>query len=567
MLHVSILDGYVDEPTCLGVPPYISPYPRYIAGAIWDFDKSTNISYLTIDQIRNSKDDVLSKSDIIIVIAGMMVPGRYLSGFPVSPNELVSLMSNLPNPLKILCGPAAKHGFGISGGKKTREIDTVRDAFDLIAVGDGEIIISQLLKNNLDFERIDPLECRENAHIIRDYTVKGGDVVKQHPFYPNLITEIETYRGCPRSIIGGCSFCSEPSKGLPDFRPVKDILDEIKALYNKGVEHFRIGNQPCIFSYMAKDAGNLEVPRPNPEALEKVFKGIRTVAPNLKTLHVDNANPGVISRYPNESKQIAKTIVKYHTSGDVVALGVESVDPVVVKKNNLKASADEVLTAIKILNEVGSKRGNNGMPELLPGLNFVFGLEGESKNTFTLNYDFLKNIIEQDLLLRRINLRQIIPIPGTKMYETGNKIITKNKGLFQRFKRKVRENIEQPMLKKLLPLGTILKTVFTEKYEGKLTFGRQFGSYPLLIGIPGVYDLNNFYDVKVVDYGFRSITAIPYPMNINKVSKETILAIPDIGQKRALRILAKRPFKNKEQLTDTLDDPDVAKKLLEFVSL
>ena len=29
-----ILDGYVDEPTCLGVPPYISPYVRYLAGVL-----------------------------------------------------------------------------------------------------------------------------------------------------------------------------------------------------------------------------------------------------------------------------------------------------------------------------------------------------------------------------------------------------------------------------------------------------------------------------------------------------------------------------------------------------
>ena len=92
MLKISILDGYVDEPTCLGVPPYISPYPRYIAGAIWSFDKSSHISYVTIDQIRKDKQflQALSKSDLIVIIAGMSVPGRYLSGFPASPNELVS---------------------------------------------------------------------------------------------------------------------------------------------------------------------------------------------------------------------------------------------------------------------------------------------------------------------------------------------------------------------------------------------------------------------------------------------------------------------------------------------
>ena len=132
---------------------------------------------------------------------------------------------------------------------------------------------------------------------------------------------------------------------------------------------------------------------------------------------------------------------------------------------------------------------------------------------------------------------------------------------------KVRENIERPMLEKMLPSGTILKDVFSEKYKGKLTFGRQIGSYPLLIGIPGNLILNNFFDVKVIDYGFRSITAVPFPLDINTASRETIEALPGIGKKRAIRILSKRPFLNKDQFIDALDDIEISSKLLEFVSI
>ena len=52
-MKIAILDGYVDEPSCLGVPPYIAPYPRYIWGmlrAVKDADLSC--IYLTIDQFR-----------------------------------------------------------------------------------------------------------------------------------------------------------------------------------------------------------------------------------------------------------------------------------------------------------------------------------------------------------------------------------------------------------------------------------------------------------------------------------------------------------------------------------
>jgi len=306
MLRVIILDGYVDEPTCLGVPPYISPYPRYIAGAVWDVEPHATVTYVTIDQLRNDTSLLtnFSKSDVLVVIAGMSVPGRYLSGFPVSPNELVSFLNTISKPVKLLCGPAARYGFGMSGGKPMIGTDIVKNVFDIIVKGDGELVVCELVKNNLNSQNIDPSVCRPNQQVIKNFAVKGARVVTQHPFFPDyLITEIETYRGCSRSITGGCSFCSEPSKGIPSFRSADEICEEIAALYNAGIRHFRIGNQPCIFSYMAKDAAEEEFPRPNPEALQQLFQGIRIAAPEVSTLHIDNANPGVIARYPGECKR------------------------------------------------------------------------------------------------------------------------------------------------------------------------------------------------------------------------------------------------------------------------
>lgn len=563
MVRVTIIDGYIDEPACLGVPPYVSPYPRYIAGAVWNNDSKSEVFYYTIEQIRNnpSVTDTISMSDIVIVIAGMAVPGRYLSGYPASPREIIDIITKVDNSVKILCGPAAIFGFGLGGGRHTQ---TINEYFDYILTGDPEIFINSFLD-----DKQAPTDIkRENAETIKDYAVKGANITKMHPYYPDyLITEIETYRGCPRTYAGGCSFCSEPRKGLPDFRSIKSIVKEIQALYNCGIRHFRLGNQPCIFSYQAKDTGKTEFPKPNPDALEKLFKNIRQTAPDLKTLHIDNANPGTIAKHPKESEKIAKTIVKYHTPGDVAAMGVESTDPVVIKQNNLKANAEEAMQAIKILNKIGKKRGSNGLPELLPGLNFLYGLKGETKKTYEQNYSFLEEIKKQDLLLRRINIRQIIPIPGTKNHEEGFKILKKNKKHFIRFKKQVKQNIEQPLLKKLIPPKTIIKDVYLEKQDGKTIFGRQIGSYPLLIGIPGINNINQFIDVKITDYGYRSVTGIPHPLNINTASRQTLETIPKIGKKRALRLLANRPFKNKKEIINTIDDPEITKELLEYFQI
>jgi len=566
MLRACIIDGYVDEPTCLGVPPYISPYPRYISGAIQKHDKKNIVDYFTIDQIRNNIDLLkkLEKYNIMITIAGVSVPGRYLSGYPASPNELVKFFKNIKNPIKILCGPGAKYGFGMGGGKKTRDIP-IENIFDVTIKGDCEIFIHNFLKNNFD-KSTNTKITRKNSHDIHEFAKFGSNIVKKHPNYTDyFICEIETYRVCSRSIVGGCSFCSESKKGAPDFRPINDIVAEIQNLYKNGIKSFRLGNQPCFFSYMAKSAGRKEFPEPNPDAIEELLSKIRSVAPKLRTLHIDNANPGIIARYPKECEKIAKSIIKYHTPGDVAAFGVESVDQDVIKENNLKADEKQVFSAIKILNKVGKKRGYNGMPELLPGLNFLFGLKGETKKTFEKDYEFLKRIVKSNLLVRRINLRQVIPIKDTKMYETGNKLVLKHKKMFKSFKYKVKLDIEQILLEKMLPQKTILRDIYTEKHDGKLTFGRQIGSYPLLVGIPGVYKLGMFLDAKIVDYGYRSITAIPYPLDINNASREALGAIPGIGKKRVNKILLNRPYNNNGEFLDIFDDKELKQTIIDYL--
>jgi radical SAM superfamily enzyme with C-terminal helix-hairpin-helix motif len=570
MLKVVIFDGYIDEPTCLGVPPFISPYPRYIAGGIWSYNKKIDIKYITIDQIRKDKNIkiILKKSDIIFIIAGSAVPGKYLSSYPASPQEIIKIFQNIKKSIKILCGPAAKYGFTISSGKNLRKFLSKSDLFDLKIKGDCEVLISEIIKYKNDLDKVNISKNRKNSHEIFNYSIIGSKIVKQHPNYKHqLITEIETYRGCSRSIVGGCSFCCESLKGLPDFRPIPDIINEINQLYINGIRHFRIGGQPCIFSYMSKESSEKEFPKPDPNSLLKLFKGIRNKAPNLYTLHIDNANPGIISRYPKECKEIAKIIIKYHTSGDVAALGVESVDPIVIKHNNLKANSNDVLNAIKLFNRIGSTIGKNGMPELLPGLNFLFGLKGETNETYKINYEFLKKIVNKNLIIRRLNIRQVIPIPGTPLYNIGNKIIRKHKKEFKKFKNIIKNNIEMPILKKMLPIGNIIRDVYTELNIGNITYGRQMGSYPLLIKIPGKHPLHTKINVKLINHGSRSIIALPFPVDINKSNSITIRAIPGIGRKRLNRILLKRPFTSKDEFINSLDDKKIADKLIEYIKI
>ncbi|RLE50267.1 MAG: radical SAM protein [Candidatus Methanomethylicota archaeon] len=568
---VVIIDGYNDEPAGLGVPPYLDIYARYTAGAIWSFDSSIKILYFTIDEVRRDFEFIIKKinsAQLLIVLGGTIVPGKYLGGEPIKPEEVLKIGRLASKPIKILGGPMAKFGFGIEGGRRPIIMKEIKDYYDIIVKGDVEIIVSRLLEEKLRVESIDPYEKRENAHSIRDFAIKGAKIVLDHPNYGlNLICEIETYRGCPRVITGGCSFCAEVLHGLPDFRPIEDIVKEIEILYQFGVRHFRLGRQPDIFSYMAEGVGEKEFPKLNPYALEKLFSSIRNVAPNLKVLHIDNANPGAIANHPDEAREIAKIIVKYHTPGDVAAFGVESADPVVIKMNNLKAMPEESLRAIEIINEIGAKRGYNGLPELLPGINFVYGLIGETKKTYELNLEFMREVLRRKLLVRRINIRQCIPLPGTRMWTIGNKIIRKHKEIFKAYKEKMRKEIDLPMLKRVIPPWTILRNVFTEKHQKYATLARQVGSYPILVYIPEKVSLNKYIDVVVVDHGYRSITALPIPLNINRISIDLLMRIPGIGKKRAAKIISKRPFRSVNELRKVLGNEEIVEKLLSIIRL
>src|SRR5207245_7175102 len=90
--------------------------------------------------------------------------------------------------------------------------------------------------------------------------------------------------------------------------------------------------------------------------------------------------------------------------------GLESSGPCVTEANNLNIDADGCLAAIRMVNRDGRARTENGMPRLLPGLNFVAGLDGETKKTFHLNLAFLKRLLNEDLWVRRINIRQVRPV-------------------------------------------------------------------------------------------------------------------------------------------------------------
>jgi len=463
------------------------------------------------------------------MIAGVTVPGKYLGGTPATLSEIQQIGQMLRGPKKLIGGPIG-FGYATEGGQPA--IRQVISGFDALLAGEPAIALDNYLAGNepagvLDYTRTDP------------WSIAGSSVIRQHPDYPFVMCELETARGCSHGATGGCSFCTEPFYGMPKYRSIAGIAAEVAALHAHGARHFRVGRQPDILAY---GAGPGEFPAPEPAKIEALFSAICTAAPEMKTLHIDNTNPATIARHEDKAREALRAIIRHHTSGDVAAFGMETADPAVIAANNLKAQPDEVFRAIEVVNEEGGKRRDN-VPELLPGLNFVCGLAGETEKTYELNEQFLNHILEASLSVRRVNIRQVMPFEGTPAFTDNT--LGKYDRRFRQFKEYVRNKIDLPMLRRVFPIGTVLRNVRVE-VSGELSFGRQMGSYPILVGIPLRLPERAVTDVMVVDWGMRSITALPAPVTINTLPPSAVRWLPGIGKKKVAAVIAKRPFRDLE---------------------
>jgi radical SAM superfamily enzyme with C-terminal helix-hairpin-helix motif len=476
-MNITILDCYTDEASGLGVPPYLGTYPRYLFNK---FSIDNSVKYLTIDDLRlwkqlkgikkeisekektniyiynltnNKAEETLGKTDLLIVILGVHVPGKYLSAVPGTLNEVLPMLKDI-NCDKILTGPAV-FGTQLEGGKFFEK----EDLSSFKEVKDYNFSFSNLKKTN-------------------------ADILKQIP--DKRVIEIETSRGCK---FGKCSFCTESLKNKFCNRKMEDVLAEVVTYYKAGARHFRIGKQADFYA----------IDRPI-ELLEKINKK----CPKIEVLHIDNVNPNSVIN--KDGEEITKAIVKYCTSGNIAAFGIESFDPEVVKANQMNTSPTVAMKAIEIINKYGSEIGDNGMPKFLPGLNLIFGLLEERKSTHQKNIESLQHILDSGLMLRRINLRQAVVMPGTYLEENGgNKFLRKNKKYYWKWRNEIRQKIDLPMLKRVVPIGTVLSGVYTEIYDGKTTFCRQMGTYPLIVGVKGRIPLGKKIKVKIVSHMLRSL--------------------------------------------------------------
>ena len=565
-----VLDGYEDEPAAFGVPNYLGFHIRYICGVLES--RGIPYTYMTIDQwrlyhkerlsapeARASLRSELSGLDGAVILAGAIVPGKYVRGTPISRKELDEVLSIIPSPSPVLCGGWAIRHWRYDGWTPLRS-----NLF--CAVQDTDATLDHFISTgNWEHRKRTPEQWSRWAlsGASSKAITENPDLITQDGRAGPLTYEIELYQGCVR-FKRGCRFCIEPKKGLPLWRTENDVLSEITAALDSGVVNVRIGGATDIYTYKAEGVEDLEYPIPNPEPIAKVLHRAREDE-RLQILHVDNANPSIVAENLEPSTEITKTLVETLSDGAVLSFGLESADPEVHEQNWLNCDSEQLKTAIRHINEFGRKKGDRGLPKLLPGLNFIAGLNGETEESYQMNLQLLRALSSEGLWLRRINIRQV---EGQGFQEVPEKA-------FKEFKQEVRNEIDSPLLQEMLPTGAILRDVWWETQDDRIrrpeqvldskysdedirgkpgiTFGRQIGAYPILVGVPYRIPLETSSDIMITGHGKRSITGVELGLDVNTATQHQLQAIPGISSKGAWRLLSARA-REKEGLFSSTEE-------------
>ena len=486
-----IIDCYTDEPSGLGVPPFLSVHSRYIVGCL----EKQNIKYyyLTIDDLRyangehhfaqsfnkrilnvtKNKDNVesiIKNAKNIYVVMGCFVKYKYVSAEPPTFSEVEQLLHKYcdNNSKKLLF-------YSLGGSELTRKSikETVpQNLFDEIIFGNTYNYF--LGETGHKF--------KPNYDKLREIAVLSARILNQ--LERPLVFEIETATGCNRN--PGCTFCIEGMRGLPlQFRNKEDITQEIKSLYDMGARYFRLGRQPNFYAYQ----------NCNVNEIEQLFQMIWDACPNIKTLHIDNVSPHNVNTI--EGEKITEIVAKYTTAGNITPFGIESFDPVVREKCNLNGTIEDIHKSIEIINKYGKKRGDNGIPKLLPGINIIYGLDGQSNETLSHNLKNFEKILSSGNWVRRVFARKLTSPYG----EQFDRYTSEELEEFSNWSNEIEEKFTIPMLKKVFPIDLVITELRMEMYKDGNSILRQMATCPVRVVIKNKkLKLDEFYKIRVIGY-------------------------------------------------------------------
>ena len=231
---------------------------------------------------------------------------------------------------------------------------------------------------NLDDRAFPDYEPFDGLEMVDDYSMATRVLYRYSRSYPRPVT-INTARSCPFN----CTFCVH--QGGPKYRArsIKNIMAEIKELYDKYKFNILIVGDE-LFAVNKKRMK---------EFCEALIKEKEKYGWDFDWMFQTHAN----SRLTRKELELAKKSGCYFFS-----YGLESASPAVLKSMNKKADVGQFIEAIELSKEVGIGFGGN----------LLFGDPAETDDTIHETLDFWAKYCPESLVF----LAMVIPYPGCKIF-------------------------------------------------------------------------------------------------------------------------------------------------------
>lgn len=272
---------------------------------------------------------------------------------------------------------------------------TLRMGFDWVAMGEGEIIIVELLRRLLNGDDV--------------YTTPGlayihGETWKRNPPPPLIqlddfppfadrwvrVNPIEITRGC----IYACSFCQTPFMMKARFRhrSVASVMRYVQIMKENGAWDIRFIT-PTSLSYGSDDASV------KPEAIEALLNGVRQVLGDRGRIYFGTFPSEV--RPEHVTPDILRVLKKY-VHNDNLLMGAQSGSQNILDRMHRGHDVACIEQAVRYSVEAG----------FLPNVDFIFGFPDETEEDITASLQLAERLTDMGA---RIHGHTFMPLPGTPL--------------------------------------------------------------------------------------------------------------------------------------------------------
>jgi B12-binding domain/radical SAM domain protein len=272
-------------------------------------------------------------------------------------------------------------------------LQTLNAGFDLVAAGEGEQIICDLLSavvHGHDIKKVRGIAYLENGELKRN---SKGETIDLNDYPPcasrfRKFGPIEITRGC----IYACKFCQTPFVNKARFRhrSIENIAHYTRIMAANGLRDYRFLT-PTSLSYGSQDE------TVNIDAIECMLAAVRAIVGKQRRIFYGTF-PSEIRPEHVTAKHLA--VLKKYVDNDNIIIGGQSGSQNILDASRRGHDVESIINAVTLSVQAGFR----------PNVDFLFGLPGETRRDAQLTSKLASELAD---LGARIHNHTFMPLPGT----------------------------------------------------------------------------------------------------------------------------------------------------------